>query len=75
MAARTTTVLSAPIVRTERPHKLRGNNCIRRARGGQELGILAEPVQISATSELGHLRRGHIDGMSGIAPIATDLPR
>ena len=24
-------------------------------------------------SELGHLRRGHVDGMSAIAPIATEL--
>ena len=28
-----------------------------------------------STSELGHLRRGHVDGMSAIAPIATELLR
>lgn len=27
------------------------------------------------TSVVGHLRRGHVDGMSAIAPIATELLR
>ena len=26
-------------------------------------------------AEMGHLRRGHVDGMSAIAPIATELLR
>ena len=34
-----------------------------------------EAAQVRVRSELGHLRRGHVDGMSAIAPIATELLR